>query len=163
MKKTLAILLFSTVSALAQLPVGTVRNPVFTDSGGIVQNSPLTFSNFVSVGTITISNLVGTNLTITSVSIFKGSTTVSNNLNVVSNIVANINASVYGILTVSNATTIFGLTTVSNQVSSLTNNSNKYIVGGVDGWSGMITNYGNGTTNIEMKSFGITTNVFKNP
>lgn len=98
-----------------------------------------------------------------------GSLVVSNNVTTTSNLTVNINASVYGALTVSNATSLSnvnvsstavmqGLVTVSNQVNALTNNANVHLVLGVRGPSFVETNIANNVTNVSIYVDGIVTN-----
>ena len=48
MKKTILLFLFIAGPVFAQLPLGTVRNPVYSDNSGNVLSTPLTFSNNVT-------------------------------------------------------------------------------------------------------------------
>lgn len=68
------------------------------------------------------------------------------------------NAVLLGSLTVSNDVLVANRT-----MTSSTNNSSTYQLGGVVLYTGVETNYGNGTTNIKYIVSGVVTNIFKNP
>lgn len=183
-KKLLSIFLGVTTCfiLIAALPVGTERDPVYTDSSGHVLSTPLIFSNQLIVTVApTVSNHVARLVDITNVTastfpivpIAKGGTstnttmlpgawtnrgpfTVNGNLAVVSNSLFNATNAFLG------PSTFFGSTTTSNLTVSGTNNATVYSVGGVPGISCTITNIGAGgfPTNYFIFGSGILTNAF---
>lgn len=118
------LLLFS-VFCMAQLPIGTVRKPVYTDNGGNVLSTPITFSNQVSM-TVAASN----NNDLVRYKEFTNATANSTPAGVA---VLASNQTFYGINTFSNSTK-FGLsgsvmTIPKNTSGIITNNAQTYTFG----------------------------------
>lgn len=142
----LLILGWFTLSVIfAQLPVGTVRQPVTTDANGsVVAPSNIVFSNqFVMVPAPSLSNHVARFMDVT-----------------------NASGSSFPVIPVAkggtgtNTTLLTGAWTNSgNWTVGATNQASFYSVGGIAGTSVVVTNYGVGFTNIMSFGSGILTNL----
>lgn len=151
MKKTLTtILVLSTLLVYGQLPVGTTRNSVVTDASGNVINTPITYSNQVSM-VVTAT----TPLHIVNFGQFTNTVTSITNIYPLA-----ISKGGNGVAT----TQLPGSWTNSiNFTTSGTNGANAFSIQGQLGFTGVVTNNGSGSTNITSYLLGIVTNNIRTP
>lgn len=183
MKKYLILFLFPII-CYGQLTNGTIRKSVMTDQNGSVISSPLSFSNQVAMlvtatsqyqvvnfsqftnSIFTATNAVGSTSSLTNVNSNIPWITITNAVRV-SNLSTNstpIPIANGGIGT--NSTVLIGswTNTVNHRVNG-TNDANAYMVKGILGFNGSITNLGPGTgsSNVMVYTTGILTNKFTIP
>lgn len=146
---TLFFILLSITALFAQLPVGTTRTTVTTDASGNILNTPLILSNQVTmtVAATTANQLVRFNELTNSIA---GST----------NVVIPVRLGGTGVAT----TQLAGswTNTINFRVNG-TNDSNAYRIQGQLGFTGVVTNNGNGSTNFTAYLLGIVTNNVRTP